>query len=143
MHAGWRGRRFNEFQFNNETESEPMSQAAWCNINDPETNAPKQTGHAFDTDDPDREHFTKTRQVQVETGNSYGRTTYQERQEITESLDMCGYHSRKQAGLFQKTPELVTAETIEDIEADADQADAEMWKARYEAEHAARVREIF
>src|ERR1700733_240759 len=90
----------------------PMSQSAWCNINDKETNAPFQVGHAFNADDEDREHFTKTRKVNVETGNSYGRPTYQERQEITETLDMCGYHSRKQAGLFQKTPE-ITAEVID------------------------------
>jgi hypothetical protein len=114
-----------------------MSQSAWCNINDKETNAPFQVGHAFNADDEDREHFTKTRKVNVETGNSYGRPTYQERQEVTETLDMCGYHSRKQAGLFQATPE-ITAEVIDDIEAEADQADADMWKARYEAEKARR-----
>jgi hypothetical protein len=116
----------------------PMSQSAWCNINDKETNAPFQIGHAFNADDEDREHFTKTRKVNVPTGDSYGRPTYQERQEITETLDMCGYHSRKQAGLFQKTPE-ITAEVIDDIEAEADQADADMWKARYEAEKARRT----
>src|SRR5277367_5564157 len=85
--------------------SGPMSDAAWCNINDKETNAKFQVGHSFNADDEDREHFTKTRTVNVETGNSYGRKTYQERQEVTETLDMCGYHSRKQAGLFQNDPQ--------------------------------------
>ena len=113
-----------------------MSQAAWCNINDKETNAPFQVGHPFNGDDEDREHFTKTRTVNLETGNSYGRKTYQERQEITETLDMCGYHSRKQAGLFQATPEAIEASDITEVEAESEQSEADMWKAKYEAEHA-------
>lgn len=111
-----------------------MSQASWCNINDKETNAPFQIGHSFNGDDEDREHFTKTRLVNVETGNSYGRKTYQERQEITETLDMCGYHSRKQAGLFQTAEPL----EIETIEAEAEVSEADMWRAKYEAELARR-----
>jgi hypothetical protein len=113
----------------------PMSQAAWCNINDKETNAPFQIGHSFNGDDEDREHFTKTRTVNIPTGNSYGRQTYQERKEVTDSLDMCGYHSRKQAGLFQATPEAIEP-PIEDIEAESEQSEAEMWRAKYEAERA-------
>jgi hypothetical protein len=115
-----------------------MSASAWCNINDPETNAPQQMGHAFNAEDPDREHYTKTRTVDVPTGNSFGRPTFQERQEVTENLDMCGYHSRKQAGLFQDPPQIVTAETIEEVEAESDRAAADMWKARYEASEARR-----
>jgi hypothetical protein len=134
--SGWRG-AFSVIQLPenpNELVGE-MSQSAWCNINDKETNAPFQIGHAFNADDEDREHFTKTRTVNVETGNSYGRKTYQERQEITETLDMCGYHSRKQAGLFQSTePPAIEATAIEEVEAEAEQSEAEMWRAKYEAE---------
>jgi hypothetical protein len=117
-----------------------MSVAAWCNINDPETNVLYQIGHPFNGDDEDREHFTKTRSVSVETGNSYGRATYQERKEVTDSLDMCGYHARKQAGLFNAPPPDQAALTAEIVEAEtaAADADAEMWKARYEAEKARR-----
>jgi hypothetical protein len=115
----------------------PMSQAAWCNINDKETNAPFQIGHSFNGDDEEREHFTKTRTVNIPTGNSYGRQTYQERQEVTETLDMCGYHSRKQAGLFQSDPPPLEIETVE---AEAEQSETEMWKAKYEAERANRAR---
>jgi len=114
-----------------------MSQAAWCNINDKETNAPFQVGHSFNGDDEEREHFTKTRTVNVPTGDNYGRRTYQERQEITETLDMCGYHSRKQAGLFSAgEPEAIEATAIEDVEAESEQSEADMWRAKYEAERA-------
>ncbi len=73
-----------------------MSNSLWCNIDDPETNVPHQIGHSMSIDDPDRQHFEQTRTVQVPTGNSYGRATYQDRQEVTTSIDMCGYHWRKQ-----------------------------------------------
>lgn len=119
-----------------------MSRAEWCNINDKETNAPFQVGHSFNGDDEDREHFTKTRTVNVPTGDSYGRRTYQERQEVTETLDMCGYHARKQAGLFQNNvpPAIeatsVTSDSIADVEAESEQSEADMWRAKYEAERA-------
>lgn len=157
--TGWRGHKFTSNSLYNQSgyqgsfnviqlppdESErvsPMSQAAWCNINDPETNAAFQIGHSFNGDDEDREHFTKTRTVNIPTGNSYGRATYQERQEVTETLDMCGYHSRKQAGLFSDPPAIVTAETIDEVETEATQAEADMWRARYEAEKARRKADL-
>lgn len=139
IQSGWRGQTYNDYP---RTEHQ-MSQAGWCNINDPETNATFQIGHSFSMGDEDKEHFTKTRSVSIPTGNSYGRATYQEREEITETLDMCGYHARKQAGLFDQTPAITaTVEDIEAAEADAADANAEMWKARYEAEKARRLNDI-
>ena len=57
-----------------------MSVALWCDKGD----------HAFSAKDLNRQHFTQTQSVSVPTGNSYGRTTYQDRQEVTEELDICG-----------------------------------------------------
>lgn len=57
-----------------------MSQTLWCD----------KGNHAFSAKDLNRQHFTQTRTVEVPTGNSYGRPTYQERQEVTEELDICG-----------------------------------------------------
>lgn len=118
-----------------------VSDAAWCNINDPETNAPHQTGHAFDANDPNRQHMTKTQTVQVPTGNSYGQTMYQQRQEITETLDICGYHWGRQnpfqteaiEGPKEKTSE--DSKTLDELEDENNE-----WQAGYEAgiEHALR-----
>lgn len=119
----------------------PMSASLWCNINDVETNQTYQIGHAFSEADEDREHYTKTRTVEVPTGNSYGRATYQERQEVSETIDVCGYHARKQAGLTQNAI-TVTAEDIDTVEEGATQAEADMWRARYEAEKARRKADI-
>lgn len=119
----------------------PMSASLWCNINDVETNATYQIGHAFSEADEDREHYTKTRTVEIPTGNSYGRATYQERQEVSETIDVCGYHARKQAGLTQNAI-TVTAEDIDTVEEGATQAEADMWRARYEAEKARRKADI-
>lgn len=57
-----------------------MSQALWCDKGD----------HAFSAKDPNKQHFTQTQTIEVPTGNSYGRTTYQAREEVTEELDICG-----------------------------------------------------
>jgi hypothetical protein len=57
-----------------------MSTALWCDKGD----------HSFSAKDPDKQHFSQTQTVSVNTGNSYGRATYQDRQEITEELDICG-----------------------------------------------------
>jgi hypothetical protein len=74
-----------------------VNYVVWCNINDPETNIPHQVpGHPFPDTDPDMQHFTQTRKVQVNTGNSYGTPTYQDRTEVTTEIYMCGYHWRKQ-----------------------------------------------
>lgn len=119
-----------------------MSQAAWCNFDDPETNVVGQIGHSFNADDPDRQHFTQTKRVNIPTGNSYGQPTYQERQEVTEVIDFCGYHWAKQNPFRPREPIAISSTTIADIneaEIAAADADASMWKARYEAERARRA----
>lgn len=89
-----------------------MSQAMWCDKGE----------HAFSAKDPDRQHFTKTATVEVPTGNSYGRATYQQREEITEQLDICGPcwkagndFSKRQPERPEIPPEKAT---IEDLERD-------------------------
>lgn len=96
--TGWRGTRYITQAGNVHTEErkKPMAATIWCEIDDPETNALHQIGHPFSAKDPDKRHFSQTRTVDIPTGNSYGRTTYQEREEVTDELDMCGYHWGKQ-----------------------------------------------
>lgn len=62
---------------------------------DPETNAPHQVGHAFPDSDPDRRHFEETKPVRRKTGNSYGQSVYQDQDEVTTVIEMCGYHWSK------------------------------------------------
>lgn len=112
-----------------EGNNRPMSNALWCDIDDPDTNAMGQTGHSFSAKDPDKRHFAQTASVPVETGNSYGRPTYQQREEITDELDMCGYHWRKQNPfLARNTPEIPAGPTLQDLE-----EKNEDWQAGYDA----------
>lgn len=80
-----------------------MSTALWCDKGE----------HAFSAKDPDKQHFTKTQEVQVETGNSYGTRTYQPRMEITEELDICG-PCWKSGNDFAKPKEILP--TLDDLE---------------------------
>lgn len=89
-----------------------MSNALWCNIDDAKTNAIGQIGHAFSETDPERQHFTKTQSINMQTGNSFGTPTYQQRQEVTETLDICGYHWRKQ-NPFQPSDKEATLRELE------------------------------
>lgn len=57
-----------------------MSQAIWCD----------KGAHAFSEKDEERQHFTQTRTVKLHTGNSYGNDTYQDRQQVTDEIDICG-----------------------------------------------------
>ena len=100
-----------------------MSSTLWCDIPDPETDYKGQTGHPFSAKDPEKRHYEETQMVDVPTGNSYGRTTYQPREEITESLDICGYHMRKRNPFQGKTEDKLTA-----LEKDNAQ-----WQAGFEA----------
>lgn len=94
-----------------------MSDAKWCDIDDPQTNQFGQTGHSFSAKDPERRHFAQTAEVDIPTGNSYGTTTFQRREEITDELDMCGYHWRKQNPfLAKKTPEIPAGPSLADLE---------------------------
>ena len=112
-----------------------MSGSMWCNINDPETNVKGQVGHAFSDADPDAQQYRQTRKVKTATGNSYGQTTYQDREEVTTVIDMCGYHVRKQMP-FQADNELAPAieASIEDDETESLEAERDMWRSKYDAE---------
>jgi hypothetical protein len=57
-----------------------MSLVVWCD----------KGNHPFSGKDPNRQHFTQTKMVDVPTGNSYGQPTYQERQQVTSEMDICG-----------------------------------------------------
>lgn len=67
-----------------------MSKALWCDVGN----------HAFSEKDPDKEHYTKTAKKKLMTGNSYGSPVYQEQEQATEEIDICGPCVAKQ-GLFQ------------------------------------------
>lgn len=124
--TGWRGQ---EFPTNRRVYLDNMSISLWCDIDDPETNAFGQSGHAFSSKDPDKRHFAQTQTVSVHTGNSYGSPTYQDRQEVTEELDMCGYHWRKSNPFLAKNkPEIPAPPTLQDLE----ETNSE-WQAGYDA----------
>ena len=84
-----------------------MSSALWCDKGE----------HAFSAKDPEKRHFSQTRQVEVNTGNSYGTPTYQSRQEVTEELDICGpcYNASNPFSSAQATPKALQP-TLEDLE---------------------------
>ena len=106
-----------------------MSASLWCDINDPETNVPNQIGHSFSEKDPERQHFAQTQMVPIRTGDSFGRPTYQDREQVTDELDMCGYHWRKQNPFHaQNQPEIPAPPTLQDLE----EKDNE-WRAGYDA----------
>jgi hypothetical protein len=87
-----------------------MSGCLWCDKGE----------HSFSAKDPDRQHFTNTHTERVPTGNSYGRTTYQDQVEVTEEIDICG-PCWKSSGLFAKNkPEIPAQPTLEDLEKDDD-----------------------
>jgi hypothetical protein len=100
-----------------EMEIHTMSSVLWCDKGE----------HAFSAKDTERQHFTKTQQVQIPTGNSYGGTTYQQRQEITEELDICGPCWTK-GNDFEPKQLANGQETLEDME----ESNAE-WQAGYDA----------
>jgi hypothetical protein len=121
MRSGWqstyRGQLYKTISEESRKET-PMSQVLWCD----------KGGHAFSAKDLNRQHFSQTQTVKVPTGNSYGKTTYQERHEVTEEIDMCG-------ACWAKTdPFNGSQNTIEAAEEDSYKAEVEMWKNRYEAE---------
>lgn len=72
-------------------EPQNMSQAIWCD----------QGGHAFSAKDPDREHYTSSRQVKE--GNIV--------QQVTAELDICG--ECKQKMRFSEVP-AISATVVQD-----------------------------
>ena len=81
-----------------------MSQALWCDKSE----------HAFSGKDPEKQHFVNTHEVQVPTGNSFGRATYQERVEVTEEIDICG-PCWKSGGIMATKAE-IPPQTLDDLE---------------------------
>lgn len=102
-----------------------MPATLWCSINDPETNYTHHIGHPFPANDPDRTHYAQTRVVQRNTGNSYGRVTYQDQEEITDEVDICGYHGK--ANFFQTKKE-IPAPTLDELE-----KETTSWQEGYDA----------
>jgi hypothetical protein len=102
-----------------------MSGVLWCDKGE----------HAFSRKDKFKRHFEDTHEVEVYTGNSYGNPTYQQRQEIHEEIDICG-------PCFAADNPFASPETpaIEVAEAEAEQSAAEMWEAKFNAEHEENMR---
>lgn len=67
--------------------------ALWCKVG----------SHPFDPDDPDKHSFTETRPVRRLTGNSYGSPVYQDQNEETGRITVCGPCYAKQQP-FRQTP---------------------------------------
>lgn len=105
-----------------------MSQSLWCDKGD----------HAFSAKDENRQHFTQTQTVKFPTGNSYGRTTYEDRKEVTEELDICGPCWQTGSPFSKDNPPAIQGYSEETIRAEkeAELSEAEMWRAKYEAERA-------
>jgi hypothetical protein len=93
-----------------------MSQALWCDKGE----------HAFSGKDPDKQHFVNTHEVQVPTGNSFGRATYQERVEVTEEIDICGPCWKSGGILSEKAA--IPPQTLDDLQKENDD-----WQRGYEA----------
>lgn len=124
--TGWRGQRYlgqssdvfgREFPY---TERVPMSNALWCDKGE----------HAFSAKDQFKQHFVNTHSEPVLTGNSYGNPTYQNREIVTEEMDICGPCWSKDNPFTTPEPS-----AIEMAEAEAEQSAAEMWEAKFNAEH--------
>lgn len=124
--TGWRGQRYlgqssdvfgREFPY---TERVSMSNALWCDKGE----------HAFSAKDQFKQHFVNTHSEPVLTGNSYGNPTYQNREIVTEEMDICGPCWSKDNPFTTPEPS-----AIEMAEAEAEQSAAEMWEAKFNAEH--------
>lgn len=94
-----------------------MSQSIWCD----------KGKHSFSANDPDKENFQRKRTVQVPTLDNWGHPMNAPRQEMLEELDICGPCGRKE-DMFQPAGEIMEAEK------ESDKSEAQMWKAKYEAE---------
>lgn len=127
--TGWRGARYrgqaypehlSKIEINSQYgKAVSMSNALWCDKGE----------HAFSAKDQFKQHFVNTHSEPVLTGNSYGNPTYQNREIVTEEMDICGPCWSKD-NPFTAPP----VDAIEAAEDEATTAEAEMWKAKYEAE---------
>lgn len=99
-----------------------MSNAKWCDAG----------GHAFSANDINAQQLTLTKQV----GNQWGGA-----QPYSQTQDICSEHAEKM-GLIEKVPtdyKLGSGKAIAAAEEEAEESEAAMWKARYEAERARRL----
>lgn len=104
VYVNWRGSK--NYGYEQQREAVTMAGTLWCEINDPETNLLHQIGHPFPENDPNRETWTRTRTEQVQTGNSYGKPVFQDRERVTYEMDICGYHFAKQNPFQSNAPEV-------------------------------------
>ena len=88
--------------------------ALWCEFGG------WQNGHPFSSKDDEYQIMRQTRKVDKLTGNSYGKPTYQEREEVTDTIVICGRHIEQMTRSFQSppTPEIPTLDTLEKEDAD-------------------------
>lgn len=78
-----------------------------------------ENGHPFSEKDPDYQVYRQTQKVKVPTGNSYGTTTYQNREKVTDVIVICGKHVQEMTRSFRKdTPEVEPPQvaTLQDLE---------------------------
>jgi len=123
--SGWRGQNYNEKYLVEHFKEGSMSGVLWCDVGE----------HPFSMKDKNRQHFVNTHQVEVYTGNNYGNPNYQPRQEVTEEIDICGEHWMQNNPM--KAPEV---SAIDVAESEAEESAAEMWEAKYRADHAELAR---
>jgi hypothetical protein len=124
--SGWRGQIYDgQYPTREHFERGSMSGVLWCDKGE----------HAFSRKDKFKRHFEDTHEVEVYTGNSYGNPTYQPRQEVHEEIDICGVCWAADNPFTSPEP---TA--IEAVEAEAAESEADMWRAKYEAEAAKNTR---
>ncbi len=121
----WRGAK-TAWQYGLERQVKHVSVALWCDKGQ----------HAFSEKDENRQHFTQTKKVDVLTGNSYGQPTYQQRQEVTEELDICGPCWAKGNDFEPAKVAEINSPTLDELE-----QDDENYRAGYAAaERAAELR---
>jgi hypothetical protein len=78
--------------------SDTWTHALWCDVGE----------HPFGSKDPDKHSFAETRTIQRLTGNSYGNPVYQDQEEETDRITICGPCFIKQRP-FQKSPAQIPA----------------------------------
>jgi hypothetical protein len=79
-----------------------------------------ENGHPFSSKDPDYQTMRQTRKIQRPTGNSYGITTYQDREEVTDTIIICGRHIQEMTRSFRSdtpnVPEIPQTLDFPDLE---------------------------
>ena len=104
--------------------------ALWCEFGGWEN------GHPFSSKDPKFQVMTQSRKVDIPTGNSYGAATYQQREEVTEIIVICGTHIEEMSRGFRKP-------TAKEIPAQATLKDLEKEDSAFRAGYEAAEREFY